>query len=243
MNSDNMTATEKVIEYFKCKVLEGEWNVGDRLPTEPELCDLIGVGRSGIREAMKVLESSHIIDIRRGDGTYISDPDRISFTEPLLLKVVLKESRMQELIGFRESIEMAVMRLAISNADENDIHALEQCNGKLKEYIILEKDDPEELFELDMSFHKTLAQAMHNTVMSDVYTFTFDIFRAVISQNYKNGQDAESALDDHLEITEAIKNKDFLYMGYAIKKAAKLWGTWGAREKISDYLRKNNVKI
>ena len=118
-----------------------------------------------------------------------------------------------------------------------------KCDVKISIKTRIGKDDPEELFELDMSFHKTLAQAMHNTVMSDVYTFTFDIFGAVISQNYKNGQDAESALDDHLEITEAIKNKDFLYMGYAIKKAAKLWGTWGAREKISDYLRKNNVKI
>lgn len=101
------------------------------------------------------------------------------------------------------------MRLAINNADENDIHALEQCNGKLKElFIILEKDDPEELFELDMSFHKTLAQAMHNTVMSDVYTFTFDIIGAVISQNYKNGQDAESALDETtLKLQRRLKTR------------------------------------
>lgn len=243
MNGNNMMATEKAINYFKSKVLNGEWTIGDKLPTEPELCELVGVGRSGVREAMKVLESSHIIDIRRGDGTYISDPDKISFIEPLLLKVVLKESRMQELIDFRESIEMGVMRLAIMNADADDIRALDDCNGKLQEYIDLEKDDSQELFELDMDFHRALSAAMHNTVMNDVYMFTFDIFGAIISQNYKNGQDAQSALDTHLALTESIRNKDFLHMGYAIRKSVDLWGNWGVHEKISDYLKNNNVGI
>lgn len=101
MNSDNMTATEKVIEYFKCKVLEGEWNVGDRLPTEPELCDLIRVGRSGIREAMKVLESSHIIDIQKEMVHTFLIRTEFRLQNRFFAQVVLKESRMQELIGFK----------------------------------------------------------------------------------------------------------------------------------------------
>lgn len=243
MNNKDMMATEKVMEYFKKNVREGVWRAGDKLPTEPELCELVGVGRSGVREAMKVLESSHIVDIRRGDGTYISDPDKISFKDPFLVKVVLKESRMQELIDFRESIEMALMRLVISNADEKDLADLEECNRQLQAYIDREEEDPEELFTLDMNFHKVLSRAAHNTIMSDIYQLTFDVFGAIIMQNYKNGQSPQSALDTHLSLAEAVRRRDFLRMGYAVHASVELWGTWGAGEKVSSYLRNNHMEL
>ena len=59
MSTKNMMATDKVIEYFKDNVRKGIWKTGDKLPSEPELSELIGVGRSSVREAMKILESSH----------------------------------------------------------------------------------------------------------------------------------------------------------------------------------------
>lgn len=243
MGDKSRMTTERVIEYFKDNVMKGNWKAGDKLPTEPELCELVGVGRSSVREAMKILESSHVVEIRRGDGTYISEPDKISFIEPLLFKVVLKESKMQEMIGFRESIELAVMRLAICNAEPEDIEELERCNQKIYRYIQDEKDDAEELFALDMEFHKILSQAVHNVVMGDIYQFTFDIFGPVILQNYRSGQTAQSALDTHLALTEALKSKDFLQMGFAIRSSVELWGTWGGREKVSDYLKENHLKL
>ncbi|MCI8745269.1 MAG: FadR family transcriptional regulator [Lachnospiraceae bacterium] len=243
MSTKNMMATDKVIEYFKDNVRKGIWKTGDKLPSEPELSELIGVGRSSVREAMKILESSHTIQICRGDGTYISDPDEISFIEPLLLKVVLQETRMQELIDFRESIEMALMRLVISNADAENIRALDRCNQRLLEYVEEERTDAAELFQLDMEFHTELSKAARNTIMSDIYKLTFDIFGAVILKNYKNGKSAQSALDTHRALVDAIKRKDFLRMGYAVHASVELWGTWGTREKVSDYLKENHVDL
>lgn len=231
-----MTATNSVLEYFKDKILKGEWRVGQKLPIESEICEMTGIGRSGVREAVKILESSNIVNIRRGDGTYLSEPEKISFTEPLMFKVILQDCNMEELFAFRESMEMALMRLAFSNADQEDLKRLELCNQKMRNYIEQGQGDVEKLLKLDLEFHKALAGSAHNMLMEDLYQFTFDIFGTVIRQNYRNGQSAQSALETHEALLRALKKRDFIELGYAIHNSVTLWGTWGTWEKIGEYL-------
>ena len=234
MKVSGSMATDKVTNYIRDCIMAGKWQSGDKLPTEQEFCTQVGVSRSCVREAMKVLEASHIVEIRRGDGTYISDPDQISFMGPLLFKIILKKNTLQELYDFRESIEMGVMRLAICNANADDFANLESCNQKMQDFIDQRKSDSWELHQLDLMFHKHLAEATHNTIMRDVYQFTFDIFAPFILQNYEKGQNAESALATHTEILNALKSGDFLQVGYAIRASVDLWSTWIGQENARD---------
>jgi GntR family transcriptional repressor for pyruvate dehydrogenase complex len=230
MKTSGNMAMDKVTNYIKDSIMSGKWTSGDRLPTEQELCEQVGVSRSGAREAMKVLEASHIVEIRRGDGTYLSDPDKISFMGPLLFKIILNSNTLQELYDFRESIEMAVMRLAICNADENDFRDLERCNQEMQDYIDQNKSDVWELYQLDLDFHKRLAEATHNAIMRDVYLFTFDVFAPFIRQNYEKGQKAESALTTHIDTLNALKTGDILQVGYTIRTSVGLWRAWIGRK-------------
>ena len=71
--SHTQTATESVINYIRNLILNRELRIGDKLPTENELCEQLGVGRGSVREAVKRLEAISLLNVRRGDGTYISD--------------------------------------------------------------------------------------------------------------------------------------------------------------------------
>lgn len=234
MSVKGFSGSSKVIEYIQGNIFNGRWASGDKLPTEPELCQETGVSRSCVREAVKILEASNIVQIRRGDGTYLSDADSITFTAPLLFKVVLSGYKLNEMCDFRESIEMAVMRLAIVNAKEEDVASLHKCNDAMVEYIKSGAHDPEKMFELDLAFHEVLGEATHNSIMQEIYAFSFEVFASFIKRNYQRGQNLDSALETHKYIIEALESKDFIKMGFAVCHSVGVWSDWIERQNARD---------
>ena len=68
------TSVRIVSDYIKSQIIQKELRIGDKIPTEVELSRLLSVGRGSVREAVKLLEAFHVLEIRRGDGTYIANP-------------------------------------------------------------------------------------------------------------------------------------------------------------------------
>lgn len=226
MDTKNQTAVEKVMHYAKSKIINGEWKSGYRLPVEADLCEEIGISRTGLREALKILEASNIVEIKRGNGSYIADPEKITFLGPLLFKIILGGLNTEDFYEFRESIEMAVIQLAISNAKEDDIRRLEKCNSGFEVLLVKERPEANEIFLIDAEFHEALGSAVHNSVMKDIYLFTFQLFAPLIQRNYEKGQDILSALDTHKAILSAIKNKNHILAGYAVHLSVGVWRNW-----------------
>ena len=81
------STVQKVVSYIEQRICAQELCPGDRIPTETELCALLGVSRTSVREAIKILESMTIIQVRRGDGTYIARPQDITFYTPWKFKI------------------------------------------------------------------------------------------------------------------------------------------------------------
>jgi len=221
----SLSAVDKVIEYIKDKIIDKELRAGDKLPIEAELCKLIDVSRGSVREAIKILEASKIVQIRRGDGTYISSPEDITFISPLLFKMLLKGMQINELFDFRESIEMSVLMLAISNARTEDIDKLKQSYQKMQESVASTPEDYMALYQQDIEFHKILADATRNDLMKEIYLFTFDIFFPIILKNYETGQGGQPTLDNHELMINAIEKRNFLMVGHAVKCSVKIWGS------------------
>ncbi len=228
-NSVNSARTDKVIKFILDGIVKKKFYAGVKLPTEPELCALTGVSRGCVREAVKILEASKVVEIRRGDGTYLSNPNKISFISPLIFKILLQDTAFKELCDFRESIEMAVLRLVICNCNESDLNKLRESNSRMLEFIRSGVDDSDRLYELDKEFHYILADAMKNSVMRDVYLFVFELFGPLILRNYQSGQNGESGYETHVAVLNAIETKDFIELGYAVKKCVEVWGGWMKR--------------
>ncbi|WP_342048355.1 FadR/GntR family transcriptional regulator [Bacillus sp. OTU530] len=224
------TAVDKVTEYIKTKIIHKELKPNDKIPTETELSEILNVSRSSVREALKILEATTIIQIRRGDGTYISEPEDISFSQSLLFKIILNNTEFRELVDFREQIEVAVIKLAITYATKEDIEVLRNTYNDFLDCIENNPDDYKRLHELDLNFHKTLAALTKNKLMAELYLFSFEIFSPMILENYARGQikseDREETVETHRIIIEALEKRD-LYAGiYGVGMSLKLWVKW-----------------
>ncbi len=232
--AESKSAVTKVTDYIKDKIIFKKLKVGDKIPSEAELCAILDVGRGSVREAVKVLESIDILNVRRGDGTYISDPENISFTESLLFKMILLNVDLSELVVFREQIEIAVMHLAIVNVTPETFSALKACNDEFTLIIREDPDNHEMLHALDEKFHRLLGACMQNKLMEEIYRLAFEMFSPTILENYMVGQvdmDRDLTIENHRLIVEAIEKRD-VYTGiHAIKVSTKLWKKWAEKNQ------------
>ena len=83
-------AVEDIVETFKQAIIHGDLQPGQRLPSEAELSQQLGVGRGTVREAMKMLEALGVVNIKRGDGTYITDKPSPTLLSPLMFAIMLE---------------------------------------------------------------------------------------------------------------------------------------------------------
>ena len=111
MGKDNATrdsAVETVVNGVKNLILSGKFSPGNKLPTEVQLMRQLSVSRSSIREGIKILKTLGLVNVIRGDGTYVSEPDSTSLFQTLLLNFNLLKPDIDEVIEFREVLELSV---------------------------------------------------------------------------------------------------------------------------------------
>lgn len=217
------TAVKKVNDYIKKRIVLGTLKAGDRVPTENELCEMLTVSRSSVREAMKILEALNIIKIVRGDGTYISQAKDIHSLESILFKIILGDASIAELTEFREEIEFSVLKMAAKHASTEEIQALKNNIEETKICTAAEYPDHIKLYELDNQFHELLGESTHNLLMQEVYHFIHEIIAPMLIKNYELGQSGQLTVNSHEMSVNAVETNDFHLMGYAVKLINEIW--------------------
>lgn len=134
---------------------------GSRLPTERELTKILGVSRTTVREAVRSLAFVGAIQVRQGDGIYVSKAGETEIERLVGLGLVIQRSTVNEVIEARHFLEVEVVALAAKRHTEIDRKNLLENMQSLNESI----DNPSEASYLDLEFHITLARASHNSVM------------------------------------------------------------------------------
>jgi len=218
---------DEVVESILESVRTGQLVAGDRIPTENELCRTTGISRTSVREALKRLEALTIVQIRRGDGTYISQAEEVSYTVPMTFKMLLGDVTWKEVLEFREMLDFIVMRSAISNATTEDVAELRECHEKL---VALsqntETQHSDEGYAVDMEFHRILARSTKNRILADLYTASFDIFGKIVLENYRAGQTLDLTCIQHNRMLEAVEKRDTMLAAYAANAAIRNWASW-----------------
>ncbi len=143
-------------------IQQGNYNPGDKLPTEVQLVQQIGVGRNSIREALRMLASRNIIEVRQGAGCFLSAKQGVA-EDPLGFAMVGDRHKLAaELLEVRILIEPEIAALAAQNATEEDVAELERL---LAEFEVLAAQNVD-FSANDQAFHAQIAQCTHNQVMS-----------------------------------------------------------------------------
>lgn len=154
---------DEVASVLQEKILKGTYKVNQKLPVEAELMHLYGVGRSTVREAVKILVNSGYLKVRQGLGTFVEE--NTGFNEPL--GQLMKRSAPQSIAQVRQILEMKVAELAATNRSGNDISKLEHFLSKRNKAA--DKNAIEEAVEAHISFWLVLADASKNDVLAGLY--------------------------------------------------------------------------
>lgn len=152
-----------VIQQIQEKISLGIFAPGTKIPTEPTLMAQLGVGRSTVREAIRVLVSAGLLEVRQGDGTYVLS--RASGQEPLEYR--LRRATAGEIREVRRIIEVETARLAAANRTALDLETMRDCLVRKK--AAMAGGDTHGYVAADIAFHSAVAAASGNSLLADLY--------------------------------------------------------------------------
>lgn len=200
------------MKIIKEQIRTGTYRPGERLPSERSLAEILEVGRSSVREAMTVLESIGILEVRPGEGTFVRDfRDNNSmeiFFDSLSTIWDIAPEEILDLLQVRKLLEPHSAYLAATHRTEEDVEELEEIIDQMKE-AALKKEVGE---ELDFRFHYVIARSTKNTVLLNVLQALSDMMYKGLQQTrwmaLSNPRRVEDIINDHTQIKDSIERRD-----------------------------------
>ncbi|ONI78117.1 GntR family transcriptional regulator [Actinosynnema sp. ALI-1.44] len=190
---------DEVIGQLRTAIAAGEWPVGERIPTEPELAASLGVGRNTVREAVRALSHSGLLEVRQGDGTYVRATSEVSGAIRRLCG-----SELHEVLQVRRALEVEGARLAALNRTEDDLTTLSDLLTR-RDRAHAERRT-EDFAHTDTEFHLAVVQSGHNALLTELYRGLTEVVMASVATTAEpSGDIAEIG---HSGLLEAIEAKD-----------------------------------
>jgi DNA-binding FadR family transcriptional regulator len=196
-----MAVTDEAILKIKEMIVSGELGPGDRLPREPDLAARLGLARNSLREAVKALSLMHILDVRQGDGTYVT-----SLESPLLLEALNfvvdfhRDDSVLHFLEVRRVIEPAAAAMAASRISAGELEHLEKVLSAANATA-----SPDELVANDLEFHSSIARSAGNPVLASVVEgLAAPTQRARIWRALTQHGALDRTLSEHRSIYEAL---------------------------------------
>ena len=202
---ERVAVTDEAIEKIKDMIVRGELSPGSRLPPEKYLAERLGLSRSSMREAVKALEVIRVLDVRRGDGTYVTSLEPKLLLEAISFVVDLHDDdSLLEIFAVRRLLESHATGLAAQRADDDDIAALDAEIGAMAP-----DTDIESLVEHDMRFHSEIARLAGNTYLESLLeSLTSQTVRARVWRGLTQAGAVERTLAELGAILDAIADHD-----------------------------------
>jgi GntR family transcriptional repressor for pyruvate dehydrogenase complex len=200
-----MSVTDEAIEQIKKMIVSGELGPGDRLPKEDELAARLGLSRSSLREAVRALTFVRILDVRQGDGTYVT-----SLQPELLLEAVSfvvdfhQDDSVLQFLEVRRIVEPPATALAARLASAEALDTLERYLDPVVADL-----PPDEFVEIDRNFHRDIVSQCGNQVLvSLIESISGPIHRARVWRGMTDPSASRRTLQEHRGIFEALRRRD-----------------------------------
>ena len=200
-----MAVTDVTILKIKEMILSGELKPGDRLPPEKELSEALGLSRNSLREAVKALEIIHVLDVRRGDGTYVTSLEPKFLLEAMTFVVDLhQDSSVLELFAVRRILEPAAAAIAATRCTHDDIEHLRSLLAQVDQYTSVDG-----LVSHDLLFHRFITELSGNSYLSDLLdSLSSSTLRARVWRGLTQDHAIAHTLSEHRAIVDALAIAD-----------------------------------
>ncbi len=222
-------ASGDIVQQIKTSIFDGKLMPGDRLPSEKELTEQFGVSRTTVRDALRVLESQGLINIKvgAGGGAFISPPSSEPISQVVNDMLRLTRVSTRELVEARLVIETSIVTYAADRATPEDLEAMRQAIAEAKAARLAGEA---RFTPYSVNFHVALAKAAKNQVL----LFTVNTFRSAFYETLEKLMPdegmSERAIEDHQQLLDAIAAHDVEralqvmreHLSYFQKRAEKL---------------------
>ncbi|HMN31501.1 MAG TPA: FadR/GntR family transcriptional regulator [Caldilineaceae bacterium] len=192
------------LEQLKRYILSGVTAPGERLPSERELAEQLGVGRNSVREALKILEAVGLVEAHIGEGTFITAQVGATFGRTVGYSLALWGGAIVEILDARQAIEIEAARLAAERSTGEDLLALQ---------VEVERMAVANSFAAylaaDMNFHRLIGKGTHNEIVAHIVSNLIDLLEEVLREAHTEPlrMDAEGS-GTHQAIYAAIMRRD-----------------------------------
>jgi len=195
---------EEIVRQVKQMIAEGRLKSGDRLPPERDLAEKFVVSRTSVREALRVLESLGLIEIRAGEGTFVRGVSVESLIEPLALVMAAQREAIGELFEARRVLEPAIAALAAGRATPEEIHEMERILEDQAEEIAAGKTG----LAQDAAFHAAIGTAAHNRAITRIAHAIMDLLTQSREESLNTPGRPTRSHQDHRRILQAITRRN-----------------------------------
>lgn len=191
---------DQVIEQIRNAVRQGEWPVGERIPTEAALAATLGVGRNTVREAVRAMSHSGLLEVRQGDGTYVRATSEVSGAIRRLCGTELRE-----VLQVRRMLEVEGARLAATERTDDELATLRDLHDRRD---AAQRDARfDDFVRADAQFHLAVVSCAHNTLLTELYRgLTEAVTASVAATTHTELGPAERI--EHRGILNAIADRD-----------------------------------
>lgn len=185
-------------------VRERKLRPGDKLPSERELSELLGAGRSSVREALRALELLGLIETRRGEGTFLKNYRHNRLIDILGFFILQDAKSKKDLVEMRKILEIDAVRLACRRASEKHFEEMERILAVFEERVERGEVPTEE----DYQFHRIICRSSRNSILHRIWAPLVEYSNSVRVDSLSREGRARAALVEHREIMEAIRAGD-----------------------------------
>jgi GntR family transcriptional regulator, transcriptional repressor for pyruvate dehydrogenase complex len=199
-----LSVTDVAIEKIREMIVSGELRPGDRLPREADLAQRLGLSRSSLREAVRALSLIRILDVRQGDGTYVTSLDPSLLLDAMSFVVDLHhEGSLLHLLEARRVLEGQAAMLAAQRIDDEQVAELRELLDAMPDCGTVE-----EFVENDIAFHRAIAVASGNPVIAKLLeSLSGTTIRARIWRGITEGGAIDRTIAEHRAICDALEQR------------------------------------
>ncbi len=216
------SVVQSVINCLTDAIRSKELKPGDKIPTEPELAESLGVARSSVREAIKILTYLGVLESKRSEGTFVCSGYKESMIDPMVYGILLNQESFENLMELREMTEAGMMRLAISHHNEKELEELEMILEDMKKALNLKENRVDTFFEADNRFHDKIAEMGKNPMADKINKVVRSLTYAVRYQTVTAmilGGKSDKLLKTHVELFNAIKEGDNTNLSAKVRRS------------------------
>ena len=192
--------SQVIYDYLISYINEEDHKVGDKLPTEKQLCSMFNVSRSTVREAVIMLQGKGYVDVIKGSGTYIRSKAENTVNNILTIE------NLRDFMEIRISIETLAVRLFIAGYSDAKWEKLNAVEKKFEKAVRDKK--PIKMADYDELFHKTIFECTDNELLISIGELLSNSFRSYREKTFEVETHRQDAISAHRKILESMKRKD-----------------------------------